>query len=97
MAVRKPTLSKRRQVTIPREMIAAAGLQSGTPIQVRLTNDGILIERASERDPDQWWFWTTEWQAKEREVDEDLATGPFTRHMSDEAFRNALLARIKPE
>lgn len=27
------------------------------------------------RDPDQAWFWTPEWQAKEREADEDIKAG----------------------
>lgn len=26
-------------------------------------------------DPDQAWYWTLEWQAKEREADEDIADG----------------------
>lgn len=30
-----------------------------------------------ERDPDQAWFWTPEWQAGERQADEDLKTGNF--------------------
>jgi hypothetical protein len=30
-----------------------------------------------ERDPDQAWFWTPEWQAGERQADEDLRTGNF--------------------
>ncbi len=37
-------------------------------------------------DPDQWWFWTPEWQAGEREADADLAAGRFQRFDSDEAF-----------
>lgn len=33
-------------------------------------------DQASERrDPDQAWYWTPEWQAGEREVDEDIASG----------------------
>ena len=28
-------------------------------------------------DPDQAWFWTPEWQAAERKVDEDIAAGRF--------------------
>ena len=31
-----------------------------------------------ERDPDQWWFWTPEWQAGEREVDRQRAAGQTT-------------------
>jgi hypothetical protein len=27
------------------------------------------------RDDDQAWFWTEEWQAGERQVDEDIAAG----------------------
>src|SRR2546425_391236 len=50
-------------------------------------------ERGSERDASQAWFWTPEWQAREREADEDLAAGRFTRHESDEAFLAALRAR----
>jgi hypothetical protein len=30
-----------------------------------------------ERDPDQAWFWTPEWQAGERQADEDLKIGNF--------------------
>jgi hypothetical protein len=30
-----------------------------------------------ERDPDQAWFWTPEWQAMEREADEDIAAGRY--------------------
>jgi hypothetical protein len=28
-------------------------------------------------DPDQWWFWTPEWQAKERQADEDIRLGNY--------------------
>ena len=48
-------------------------------------------------DPDQLWFWSAEWQAKEREVDESLARGdPGATYDSDEAFLAALAARTKP-
>ena len=47
-------------------------------------------------DPDQWWFWTPEWQQKEREADEDLAAGRTTRYDSDEEFLAALEKRMKP-
>ena len=96
MAMRKPTVTKRRQVTLPRALLEAAGLREGAALDVRLTDEGILIERAPEHDPDQAWFWTPEWQAKEREADEDYAAGRFTIHYSDEEFDAALRARMKP-
>jgi hypothetical protein len=49
--------------------------------------------RGSERGASQAWFWTPEWQAREREAEEDLAAGRFTRHESDEEFLAALRAR----
>ena len=41
-------------------------------------------------DPDQAWFWTPEWQAKEREADADKAAGRVERFESHEAFLAAL-------
>jgi hypothetical protein len=47
-------------------------------------------------DPDQAWFWTREWQAKEREADEDLAAGRGDTYASDDEFLVALGERTKP-
>ena len=41
---------------------------------------------AGQTDPDQAWFWTPEWQAKEREADVDIALGRTIRFNSDEEF-----------
>jgi hypothetical protein len=47
------------------------------------------------RDPSQTWFWSDEWQQREREADEDLRAGRLERFSSDEAFLAALEARMK--
>lgn len=39
---------------------------------------------------DQLWFWTPEWQAKEREVDEALARGDFKEAKSVEELLREL-------
>jgi hypothetical protein len=49
--------------------------------------------KGSKRGASQAWFWTLEWQAREREADEDLTAGRLTRHESDEEFLAALRAR----
>ena len=41
-------------------------------------------------DPDQAWFWTPEWQAKEQEADADKAAGRVEHFESDEALLAAL-------
>ncbi|MBU1486962.1 hypothetical protein KKH56_02780 [bacterium] len=40
-----------------------------------------------EQDDDQAWFWTPEWQAKEREADEDLRAGRYKRFKAEEVDR----------
>lgn len=35
---------------------------------------------------DQAWFWTPEWQAGEREADEDIRAGRTTRYENADAF-----------
>jgi antitoxin (DNA-binding transcriptional repressor) of toxin-antitoxin stability system len=46
---------------------------------VILTREGRPVARVAAIDPDQAWFWTSEWQAKEREVDEERAAGTPAR------------------
>ena len=72
MAVRR--LSAECKVTIPARLRKAANLRAGDPLTFEVTPEGILIRpgEGEERDPDQWWFWTEAWQAKEREVDARL-------------------------
>lgn len=47
-------------------------------------------------DAEQAWFWTREWQQREREADEGLAAGRVTRYEGDEQFLGALDERTKP-
>jgi hypothetical protein len=53
---------------------------------VRLDFRGKPIPPESERDPDQWWFWTPKWQQMEREADEDIAAGRTTFYPDTESF-----------
>jgi hypothetical protein len=61
----------------------------GAAILLREVTDG-------EIDPEQAWFWTREWQQREREADKDLATGRVTQFESDEDFLAELDERTKP-
>lgn len=47
-------------------------------------------------DPEQAWFWTREWQEREREADEDIAAGRGTTYESDDDFVAALEKDMKP-
>lgn len=43
-----------------------------------------------EIDPEQEWFWTTEWQSGEREVDDELRTGNYEEFDDIDDFIDSL-------
>jgi hypothetical protein len=51
------------------------------PVSERLPDD---------HDPDQWWFWTDEWQEGERRVDEYIAAGEVETFNTIEKFIRSL-------
>jgi AbrB family looped-hinge helix DNA binding protein len=92
MAKAKPLLEEavrtgaKNQITIPCRIAKALRLKKGDHILVR------LLDRRIELIPipkDQLWFWTPEWQKKEREADEDIARGRFKESTSvDELIKD---------
>ena len=65
-------VSARNRLTLPRQIARALRLKKGGPLLMRLVSrkfELVPIPRA------QLWFWTPEWQRKEREADEDIAQG----------------------
>jgi antitoxin PrlF len=83
------SLGRKGQLTIPAEVRREAGLQPGNVFTIEITDQGIVL-RPVKVDPEQAWFWTPEWQAKEREADQAKAEGRFTRYYSDEEFLASL-------
>ena len=43
-----------------------------------------------EVDPDQLWFWTKQWQAAERQADDDLRKGSYTDYEDFDDFIDSL-------
>lgn len=85
-------MSESGQVTIPDDVRQELNLEPGQPVEIVVHDGGVLI-RPIDIDPDQAWFWTPEWQAKEREADADYAAGRTTFYDSDEAFLASLRER----
>ena len=69
------TLGSDGRVTIPKNLRRQARLSEGDELDVEMTTDGILLRPCSQRDRDQWWYWTEEWQAGEQQIKEDRAAG----------------------
>jgi antitoxin PrlF len=73
-AIATARIRGRGQVTLPPEVRAALHVAEGDEVEFTQHEDGSITVRGTKRIPaDQAWFWTPEWQAGERETDEDIA------------------------
>jgi bifunctional DNA-binding transcriptional regulator/antitoxin component of YhaV-PrlF toxin-antitoxin module len=68
-------LGAKNQVTIPHRISRALRLKRGDHMLMRLVGGRVEMVPARLIPKDQLWFWTPEWQKKEREADEDIAQG----------------------
>ncbi|ARU61275.1 hypothetical protein CBW65_09925 [Tumebacillus avium] len=78
----KIRLNKRSTITIPKAIVDQFKLQEGDQLEITVENGRIILEPMFSVPMDQAWFWSKEWQSKEREAEEDLqagrVSGPFT-------------------
>ena len=74
-------IGERHQVTIPANIFHKLKLKAGDLLQVIERDNALVFIPAQVIPRDQAWFWTKEWQEKEREADEEIArgevSGPF--------------------
>ena len=63
------------QITIPAAIRQALGLEEGDYVEVGLEGDRIVLTRKEVADKSQAYFWSEDWQAAEREADEDIRAG----------------------
>ena len=68
-------LRDRSQITIPKSIIEILGIKGNDDLNIGIENDEIVISPVVAIPKDQAWFWTDEWQQREKEVDEDIKFG----------------------
>lgn len=68
-------LGGKHQVTIPHRIAKSLRLKKGDHMLMRLVGTRVEMIPATLIPNDQLWYWTPEWQRKEREADEDIARG----------------------
>jgi len=54
-------------------------------------------DKRPERDPDQAWYWTQEWQDAEREAEKEIKTGQVDKYETGEDFLRTLQDIIDEE
>jgi len=85
-------ISSKRQISIPKRVMEALDLKPGDEVELEVKGTTArLIPIKTIRVPrDQAWFWTPEWQAREREADQDLSAGRYRDFESLEEFMKEL-------
>lgn len=68
-------LRERSQITLPAKIIKNLKLKTGDHLDIVLKDDKIIIKPVLIIDRSQAWFWSKEWQEKEKEVEEDIKGG----------------------
>lgn len=68
-------LRERSQVTLPAEIVKKLDLKAGDNLEITLEEDRIVIKPVVVIDRSQLWFWSKDWQAKEKEVEADIKSG----------------------
>lgn len=77
----------RHQVTLPAEVREALQVRSGDEIEFAVDEHGTVTVRGYTSIPtDQAWFFTSSWQAGEREADEQIGGGEGDVYTTDEDF-----------
>jgi hypothetical protein len=54
------------------------GLQPGDLVEIQVQDGGLYLVPHKPVPSNQAWFWSDEWQAKEREADEAIARGDLS-------------------
>lgn len=94
-------LGAKRQLTLPRRALAKLQLREGDYLELRVAGDHIALVPLAMIPRDQLWYWTPEWQAGERQADEDIRAGRVESFRSaEDLIRNLRAARrrvtVKP-
>ena len=68
-------VQKNKNITLPVWLINRFHVGVGDFVRLEETKDGVLMKPAKLIDPSQTYFWTKEWQAGEREAEDDIRKG----------------------
>ena len=71
-------VTRNGQVTLPAAARRALHVEEGDYIEVRVTDDSIVLTPKKLVDKSQAYFWSPSWQAAQHEANEDIAAGRVT-------------------
>jgi bifunctional DNA-binding transcriptional regulator/antitoxin component of YhaV-PrlF toxin-antitoxin module len=68
-------VQKNKNITLPMWLMRRFHVGIGDFVRLEETKNGVMLKPAKLIDPSQGYFWTKEWQAGEREAEEDIRRG----------------------
>ena len=68
-------ISPQGQIRIPKKFMVLLGLETGDYVEALLEEDHIALKPRKLVDPSQGWYWTKEWQDKEKDVNGEIEKG----------------------
>lgn len=78
---------QKSQVTIPKDIVTKFNLKVGDKIDIEEKDGKIIITPVVIIPKDQSWYYSPNWQAMEKDVDNQIKAGKFhTAHTTDELF-----------
>jgi AbrB family looped-hinge helix DNA binding protein len=86
-------VSDKYRITLPSMARRKLHIAVGDQVEVVVRNDGILLKPKKMVDSSQAYFWTKEWQEKERQADADFVKGRFQTAEGLEEFFHKLHRR----
>ncbi len=75
-------LRERSQITLPSEVLKKMKLSPGDQLEITVEDDKIVVRPVLVIDRSQSWFWSKEWQEKEKDADKDMEEGTV-QHAKD--------------
>ncbi|MHB1629577.1 MAG: AbrB/MazE/SpoVT family DNA-binding domain-containing protein [Bacilli bacterium] len=74
-------ITRNGQVTIPKSIRKELNLEEGDYVEIVRQDGGIVLRPKKVKfiDPDQEYYWTEDWQERERRADEDVRAGRVHR------------------
>lgn len=68
-------MTRNGQMTLPASARRALHIEEGDYVEVRVSQDSLILTPKKLIDKSQAYFWSPEWQAAEREASEDIVSG----------------------
>lgn len=84
------SVKQKSQVTIPQDIMESMHLNVGDKMEVYMADNQIVLKPVLVISKDQSWFFSKEWQEKEKQVEKDIQKGRIKKVFSSDELLSEL-------